>query len=236
MQILNFILDIIFPKICLSCDHYSDSYICEKCLGKIKFVGIPSCPICEKPTRFGESHVKCKKRRGIDGLTVGIDYSDETVQKIIHEFKYKGITNSASELVEKFLYPKIRVGGVSVTKGIKITFVPMHPDKERKRGYNQSEILAREIGRVLNLPVVKLLKRVKYNASQMSLKKMEDRKKNVEGIFRPEASSLIFTGMNIILVDDVTTTGATLFEAVRVLKENGAGWVWGTVLARKQKI
>ena len=240
MKIIDLVLDVIFPKICLSCNHYFDSYVCEKCLKKIKFAEIPKCPICEKPTRFGESHAKCRGRLGIDGMTVGADYSDETVQKIIHKFKYKGITNASFDLIEKFLYPKINSRGFPWETPTLITFVPMHPDKERKRGYNQSEILAKEIGKVLNLPVVKLLKRTKYNVSQMSLKKMEERRKNVENIFRPSplrgfgAASEYFTGMNIILVDDVTTTGSTLFEATRVLKENGVKWVWGMVLARRQ--
>jgi competence protein ComFC len=236
VEILNFILDVVFPKICLSCDHYSSSYICEKCLKKIKQADIPKCPICEKPTRFGESHKSCCGRFGIDGMTVGVDYSDETVKKIIHKFKYGGVTNAARDLIEKFLSGKITINGGQTRRSVPtiiITYVPMHSDKERKRGYNQSEILAREIGKILNFSVIKLLKRTKYSVSQMSLKKMEERKKNVENIFEFVGVRLR-SPQNIILVDDVATTGATLFEATRVLKENGIKSVWGMVLARKQ--
>jgi competence protein ComFC len=251
VEILNFIFDLVFPKICLGCDYYSSSYICDKCLKKIKFADLPKCPICEKPTRFGESHKECRGRFGIDGMTVGVDYSDELVKKIIHKFKYGGVTNAARDLVEKFLGQKIcrdvfcgvNLQGSTVSVApieTIITFIPMHPDKERKRGYNQSEILAREIGEIVNLSVKKLLKRTKYTESQMSVKKMKDRKKNVEGIFRPSplwgygTASLIFDEMKVILIDDVATTGATLFEATRVLKENGVKSVWGMVLARRQ--
>jgi competence protein ComFC len=240
-MIVDFLLDLIFPKICLGCDQYSSSYICAQCLKKIKFAEIPKCPICEKPTRFGESHLKCKGRLGIDGMTVGVDYSAETVKKIIHKFKYGGITNAAKELVEKFLKLYTSRDRSRPVPTI-ITFVPMYPDKERKRGYNQSEILAKEIGKILNLPVVKLLNRTKYTVSQMSVKKMEERMKNVEGIFEyvgaehvlPRGAHSCVPLQKIILVDDVATTGATLFEATKVLKEKGVKSVWGMVLARRQ--
>ncbi len=192
MKVFDLLLDAIFPKFCLSCGKQTECYVCGKCLEKIRFADVPKCPICEKVTKFGESHLECKGRFGIDGMTVGVDYSEKHVKKIIHEFKYKGITNAAKELVEKFLCPKIGKRKMQESffarKKIDdyyhvISFVPMHQNKERKRGYNQAEILAKEIARILGLPVFKLLKRVKYNVSQMSLEKKEEREKNVEGIF-----------------------------------------------------
>lgn len=244
MRIFDFLLDFLFPRFCLNCGH-DNEYICDKCLGKIKLIKRDVCPICEELSLLGETHRKCRGRLKIDGMIVGADYNDEIVRIIIHKFKYQNATASANELIEKFISPKLTHQLLNYLKIDAITFIPLHADKERKRGFNQSEILAREIGKKLHIPVVNLLKRVVYNPPQMSVKKIEDRKKNVRGIFRPSplasargygtASPLSSGKLNVLLVDDVATSGATLFEATRVLKENGISFIWGLVLARKQK-
>lgn len=181
-------------------------------------------------------------------MIIGADYADPIVKKIVHRFKYQGKTAVAEELAEKFILPKIAVGArrlpaIASRQALQagavplqiITYIPLHPDKERKRGFNQSEILAREIGKRFNIPVVSLLKRTVYNLPQMSLKKVEERRENVKGIFSFDGRVENPSRQNIALVDDVATSGATLAEAAKVLKHHGARQVWGIVLARKQK-
>jgi len=107
--------------------------------------------------------------------------------------------------------------------------IPLHPRRERWRGFNQAELIAREIADYLHLEMsVGELIRVKHRKPQTKLNK-KDRKNNIKNCFFWRGSGL--SGRDIVLVDDVATTGATLNEAARILKENGAGRVWGLVAA-----
>jgi predicted amidophosphoribosyltransferase len=255
---LNFLLDFFFPKFCLNCGKYFSDYLCDKCFAEIDLLKTEVCPVCEGNSLLGETHLGCKTKYGIDGMTVAADYGNKVVQKLIHSFKYQGNFAIADCLVERFLKEKLLIfNNHRIIPEIDfLTYVPLHPDKERKRGFNQSEILAKKIGKILNLPVVNLLRRMVYNVPQMSVKEKKDRRKNVEGIFclrqnpvivsvggdlrvaphTDKPGGLSLRDMNILLVDDVATTGATLFECVKVLKRNGAKFVWGIVVARKQRM
>ena len=107
--------------------------------------------------------------------------------------------------------------------------VPMHPRRLRQRGYNQSALLAREVGKVRSLPVVQdLLTRTQNMASQVSLANREDRARNAQGSFACQGS---VSGESVLLVDDVSTMGSTLGACAQILKERGASSVWGLVLA-----
>jgi ComF family protein len=107
--------------------------------------------------------------------------------------------------------------------------VPMHPRRLRQRGYNQSALLAREVGKVRSLPVVQdLLTRIQNMASQVSLANREDRARNAQGSFACQGS---VSGESVLLVDDVSTMGSTLGACAQILKERGASSVWGLVLA-----
>jgi len=102
-----------------------------------------------------------------------------------------------------------------------IVSVPLHPERERSRGYNQSYLIARELGRELGIKnEAKILKRVRNTYSQSLLKK-EDRLVNVKDAFRITDRSKV-EGKAMFLVDDILTTGTTLNECSRVLKEAGA--------------
>jgi len=108
--------------------------------------------------------------------------------------------------------------------------VPLHIRRERWRGFNQSQLIAEKLSDKFGIEIdCHGLKRVKHGKAQAKLSKSE-RWENIKGSFFWEKESL--SGRNIILIDDVVTTGATLNEAAKVLKENGAGEVWGLVVAR----
>lgn len=122
--------------------------------------------------------------------------------------------------------------------------IPLHSSKYRARGYNQSEILAKELGKRLNIKTFELLKRVKDTKSQYGLK-VKDRKENIKGAFainsslithkqslRSDDLNLELKNTGVFLVDDIVTTGSTLLEAANILKRNGAKRVYGITLAR----
>ena len=109
--------------------------------------------------------------------------------------------------------------------------VPLHSSRLRSRGYNQSDLLARVAGKLLELPVREdLLKRANDSPPQVEARNREQRRANVAGNFE---SSGEVAGMSVLLVDDVATTGSTLFACAAVLKGAGAASVWGLALARE---
>ncbi len=210
------ILDIVFPKICSGCGREGE-YICLKCQTKlVKPEGI--CPMCCKPSLGGWTHPRCRAKLGMERLMVGLPYRG-MVQDCLKKVKYK----SAWEIIN-FLHG---LGNFPELKGV-VTSIPMWREKERERGFNQAEILARLMGKNIGL-----LERVRETKPMFGL----DRKKrqvNIEGAF---AISQRLTANNIqqsrvILVDDVWTTGSTMRECARVLKGAGIEEIWGVTLAR----
>ena len=110
--------------------------------------------------------------------------------------------------------------------------IPLHKNRERERGFNQSEAIAKIIASELNLQLKKdLLVRAKETKIQAELKDWNQRKNNLAGAFQiPQPEGI--KGKNIILVDDVYTSGATINEAVKTLKENGAKKIIALVIAK----
>ncbi len=109
--------------------------------------------------------------------------------------------------------------------------VPLHPRRLRERGYNQAELLAKRMGRLLGAPVApRGLARVRYTPAQARTENREARQANVAAAFRARDS---FDGQRVLLVDDVCTTGATLEACAAALREAGAQEVWGVTLARE---
>ena len=109
--------------------------------------------------------------------------------------------------------------------------VPLHASRLRERGYNQSTLLCRELGKISNLAVDdKSLVRLRQTASQTAFDR-DGRRSNVEGAFGCIDGAL--SGRNVLLIDDVCTTGATLKSCAAVLKEKGVLLVWGLTFARE---
>ena len=109
--------------------------------------------------------------------------------------------------------------------------IPLHYRRERQRGFNQSKLLADEISKKFNIQVVECLKRIKNNDPQAKLKSNNEREKNISGCFKIINPEMI-KNKNILLVDDVFTTGATINEAVKILKENSARRIIAIVVAK----
>ena len=108
--------------------------------------------------------------------------------------------------------------------------VPLHRRRERTRGYNQSELLARELGKHTDAPVdANMLRRVRDTAPQVSMPTPEERMRNIEGAFECTGDVI---GLTVLLIDDVVTTGSTMSACARPLVAAGAASVWGLALAR----
>ncbi len=148
------------------------------------------------------------------------------VEAAIYALKYRNlraIAPTLGEFLAKWLESSRVPGGLLVP-------IPLHWRRHRVRGYNQSELLAKEMGKRIGLPVrTDLLVRTRDSAPQVSLSNPEDRTRNVEGSFQCKAD---VRGLRIILVDDVVTTGSTMSACALPLKAAGASSVWGVAIAR----
>jgi competence protein ComFC len=233
----NLILDTLFPINCLSCSREGD-WLCQICRDKIKICDIQLCPLCEREiTLSGKLCSGCKNSRlsPLDQLITAASYENSLVKQLIHNLKYRFVQNSAKPLAtlmhKSVLRNELELPDMLIP-------IPLHPRRLRWRGFNQSEALAlelaKEIAAPLSISVVSILNRKKLNRPQMGIKNYRERLKNVIGIFAlGEKYAEIIKNKKVLLVDDIATTGATLQEAAKVLKEGGAKKVMAIVIARQ---
>ncbi|MDP2684873.1 MAG: ComF family protein [bacterium] len=227
-KILTFFLDIIFPKFCLGCNT-EGIWLCQKCFKSIKRLNKQCCPVCRKKN-FGETCNNCKEQSSIDGLIVSASYDQTLIQKIIHYYKYQYIKELYQPL-GALLLNTINTNNIINNKKTIIISIPLHKKRQLERGYNQSTLLAKYIAKKLNLPYYdQLIIRKKNTEIQAHLLKKE-RLLNLNGAFKIK-KNLDFHGKNVIIVDDVATTLATLNSCARLLKRAGATEIWGLVIAR----
>jgi len=226
-KLIELAVDSFFPRRCVGCGK-GGGFLCPECLGKLPRLFPPLCPHCGRPQASGIVCPSCRQRKTeIDGIRSLFRF-DEVIRKAIHELKYrnlKAISPCLAELLADYLRSNPLPGEALVG-------VPLHPRRLRERGYNQSSLLARELSRRIDLPVIEdCLIRVKQAQPQVRAVDVEERRRNVADAFvcRDEKVS----GKRIILIDDVCTSGATLESCAAALKNKGAASVWGLTLARE---
>ena len=236
-KIKDFSLDLFFPKFCLGCKT-EGTYLCEDCIELLDICEYNYC-LCNPPQIIpvNQSYGKCPKCRNkkLDGLYFALPYKEKQLtKKLIHQFKYephlKDLAKTlASILIEHFI--KTAKNTNEIWENSVLIPVPLDKKKIKDRGYNQSEELAKELSKILQVPVVTNLIKIKQTKPQMESTKLE-RENNLLGAFltkNPEELS----GKKIFLVDDVYTTGSTMEECAKTLKQIGAKTVWGVAIARE---
>lgn len=169
-----------------------------------------------------------KCRQGVPRAGESLRYIG-LVRKIIKEIKYRGTYDMVRELVEVW-----NPVWQAKYEGAIVTSVPMWNHKKRERGYNQAELIARELAKKWGLEYADTLERIRETRPMYGLSKSE-RKENVGGAFvvskKLNAKSFKLAGLKVLLVDDVWTTGATMGECAKVLKSTRVKEVWAMTLA-----
>lgn len=228
-------LDILFPVKCLGCKKEGE-WICEICSNKIKINTEHVCGVCEKNlTPDGRTCLSCKKKNGIDAFLPAVSYKNLLVSKAIHLYKYRFVENLHQPL-GNLMIKTLQKTDLPLPN--LIIPIPLHRKRLRWRGFNQSALLARSISENL-LPFSKIpqkenvLIRKKYTKPQMEIKKFHDRKENIRDAFEI-VDKLKIKDKTILLVDDVCTTGSTIFECTKILKQAGAKEVFAIVIARQE--
>lgn len=245
----DFILDLIFPIECLGCGN-EKGWICPDCFNKLTFKN-NRCFNCKTNNLFGEFCPECQPKFFLDGIWIAGDYDNLILAKAIKALKYyfvKDLGIILGNYISKYLLTVInlppenksaeflpleikisRPAFINLANALIIP-VPLHKKRLNWRGFNQAEIIAGRIAKNFNIEINNQnLIRIKNNQPQASLNE-EARVANTSGCFYWQGEKLI--SKTVILADDVATTGATLNECAKILKQNGAEEVWGLVAAK----
>jgi len=234
---LQSLADVIFPPTCLSCEtvlHEGGTKpFCEACAEKISPISPPLCTLCGSPfpAPGGIDHVcgDCLKEPPSFDLARSAGRYDGPLLEAIHRFKYRSRT-TAGVLLGRWMaarpWPGFRPADYDL-----LLPVPLHAGRLRQRGFNQAVILGRAVAASLSIPFdTAALQRGGHRDPQVGLGRRE-RRANVRGAFVASLPGRI-AGKNIVLLDDVYTTGSTVRECARVLKKAGAAGVAVLTLAR----
>lgn len=224
----EWLLDLVFPKQCLGCGQ-EGLFLCSACrVGLVP--SSPSCPVCGRRTSTGILCGPCAGRTSLRRFLAPYSYRDPLARKLIHTYKYGGVRELAglfSDEIAAFLDSyAIRPVGPGV-----LVPVPLHPSRERERGFNQAQLLAAGIGERLGVSVADALHRTRATEPQVELDSHAKRRANVAGAFGVADVEAI-RGKTVVLVDDVSTSGATLTEAAKVLRAADCRTVWAIVIAK----
>ncbi|MFH1594254.1 MAG: ComF family protein [Candidatus Omnitrophota bacterium] len=231
-SILKAAIDILMPPICYVCGESCKSKygLCRECLQKILYIPGPFCHGCGK--HIAESGTLCAECLGRDFLVKkawSCCYYMDTIKECIHLFKYSGYIGMADifgDIMTDFARKNLAGEKIDL-----IVPVPSYPTKKRERTYNHAEVLARSLSKRLLIPIdAKNLKKLKWSQSQSELGR-EKRLKNVSGTFLVVDKNR-FIRQNVLLIDDVYTTGATIDECARTLVNAKAKNVFSLTLAR----
>lgn len=220
------ILDVLFPKRCVGCGRIG-RYFCDSCRLNVRYVAKNEaiCPVCERLAIDGVTHPICRTRYGLDGLTSFFRYRGP-VRKAVKALKYRLITDLAREFIS-LVSP---LSFSDIPESDNLIPIPLHKSRLRSRGFNQAEILGRLCAEKLHIPVaIDILRRVKVTQSQVAMKSKDERMGNMKNVFQ---SVRTIQNKNILLFDDVFTTGATMRSAANILKRAGAKRVWVVTMAR----
>jgi len=238
-RVCEMIADAVFPRLCVGCGLArtgGGDFLCGLCREDIFMISDPLCNTCGTPADidydYPEEGFDCGRCRNGEyrfdrARSFGLYHS--VLKELIHFYKYRnqpGAIREIEPLVRKFFESQ-----GEEYQGYAVTSVPLHVNKLKARGFDQSYLLAHGIAEILALPLlVRPVTRIRETIPQ-ARKNRAERLKNVKGAFEVTVPEEV-RHQNILLVDDVFTTGSTVNEVTRVLKKAGAGTVQVFTLAR----
>lgn len=219
---------VLLPPACLLCKcsipaSEGDSLVCGLCRRRWPPVPMPACGRCGSLNEGHEACTFCADwPPGLDTVQSAV-LLDEGARRAVHALKYQGWWRAAEPMAQAMR------GLAPLCAGVTLVPVPLGSRRRRRRGYNQSERLAQALSGLTGLPVNEhLLVRARETRSQTALTP-EARQANIAGAFAAAAEA---GEQRVVLVDDVFTTGATLLDAARALRQAGTAWVGAVTFAR----
>jgi ComF family protein len=224
-----------YPAACVICagEVEPPEYLCSMCQSKAPRIAAPFCAKCSEPFSGAITQTfrcaNCAHRTLHFDSAVARYRSRGLVRQLVHDFKYARLRHLrhplAQWLGETMSDPRLRGGRFDL-----IVPVPLHPARERERGFNQATLLAELLARQIAVPLRDVLERIRYTTTQTAYNRAE-RMENLHDAFRLRKKANV-RQLRVLLIDDVLTTGSTLSECARVLKEAGAISVHAATAAR----
>jgi len=218
-------LDWVFPPDCPGCKTIGTRW-CTECNNSVSSLPEPTCPICGEPAKFPDICPDCVQNRPYFDAMRSSTLFRGTIREALHRLKYnKDI--GLGEVLAPFLVETFTDQAWNIDL---VTAVPLGKKRLQSRGYNQAEKLARPFAMLINKPYFsKAIQRRVDTKSQIDLS-IQERRENVSGAFY--ANSMYVDLKSVIIIDDVSTTGSTISECARALKQAGAKEVYALTLAR----
>lgn len=225
-MICKFLCDIIFPNRCPCCFKVIkwDRLMCDECIKNLPHIEYEICIGC------GKVNCICTPNKQYEKC-VSITYYEGIIRKGIINFKLKNAVNFAEYFAIK-IAQKLKENNLVDNIDI-VTCVPMSQAKRIKRGYNQAEVLGKYVAKLINKPFnASILIKTDKNLAQHNLS-YNQRKKYVKNAFA--TNDININDMNILICDDIITTGATLNECSRLLRDKGVKSVFASTIATTNK-
>lgn len=219
----------LLPQQCLLCgDAATDLSLCEHCRTDLPWHSSSACPVCALPNPGGERCGACLKHPPAFDATRAILDFDFPVNALLRRYKYAGFL-AIAEIMGTLLAEQIQ----NENWPDLVIPMPLHPSRLKERGFNQAVEIARIVCGRTGLPLERnACSRIRTTPSQAGLP-LQARRKNLRGVF---ACNLDLSGRRVVLLDDVMTTGASLDELARCVKDAGAAHVACWVVARTLKL
>ena len=212
------LLDILYPPRCPFCGRvlrYYERYSCGKCRASLPYV---------------PRDAQRREINNIDLCLSAFEYRD-SVRESLHRYKFSSCRSYGRDYAQ-FMADEISRWGISCDV---ITWVPISRKRLRERGYDQSEIIARELGRIFGVKCEKLLDKTVNNRAQSSTGSAEERRRNTAGVYARHKGAEM-DGKSVLIIDDIVTTGSTLSECASVLKASGAKRIYAAAAASSRKM
>jgi competence protein ComFC len=232
---LDALISLLYPPVCTICgaNVRNGEYLCDECERKAVRIVEPFCQKCTEPFEgaiIGAfTCANCAHRTIHFDTAVAAYRGRGIVREIIHNFKY-GRQVYLRRLIARWLRTALDDERLRGRRFDVIVPVPLHPARQRERGFNQASLLAELLSVEISVPSRPLLERIRYTTTQTALDRAE-RMENLHNAFRLRKTANV-RDLRVLLIDDVLTTGSTLNECTRVLKRAGAISVHAATAAR----
>ncbi len=211
-RLWDVLLDLLYPPRCCFCHNLMPT-------------GVRLCEHCRETLPYTRGEAQLREVKGIEKCVSPLRY-EKTVRESLLRYKFHSLCGYA-QIYGDFLVKCIDENGISCDS---ITWVPLSRARRWTRGYDQAELLAREISRRTGLPCKRMLRKIRNNPAQSGIHGAAQRRENVKGKYRAVSPETI-RGKRVLLVDDIVTTGSTLAECAAVLKAADAKAVCAVTVA-----
>jgi len=232
MKLIKTTKNFLFPVHCLGCNKKGD-YLCPDCLNKITLISHNFCPKCLKISSNGRLCPNCKNSSfPVEKIIISLYYSNPLVAELIKKYKFFPFAYELAKPLGLLLSKAIKeTNALSYLQkeNFKIIPVPLTKKDKAKRGFNQTYELAKIVSHELNLPISEnTIFKIKTTKPQVGLN-AQQRKNNLKNAFQVKKN---LNQENFLIIDDIITTGSTVYQVAKTLKNKGANQIWAAILAK----